>query len=327
MDGSTDRPSGWRRCNRYTTIIIDEALGRGIEVEVVDPERGELTLRRGARRISTIESMSELTSAVAFRRCDDKAVTRRLLASAGHRIAPGRLATFDERDRQFLDDHDELVVKPTRGEGGRGITVGVRDPDGLDRALGAARAEHTGVLLEARQPGDDLRVLVIGGEVAAASIRRAPTVIGDGSSTVGELTAVLSAQREAATDGSSTVPIDAATEEVVSSQGVTLDHVLEQGRRLAVRRTANLHTGGTMQDVTDELHPALADVAVRVCTLVGLPVGGVDLIVASPRQAHHTIIEVNEQPGLANHEPRPTAERFIDLLFPETSTRGRSSRG
>jgi hypothetical protein len=27
-------------------------------------------------------------------------------------------------------------------------------------------------------------------------------------------------------------------------------------------------------------------------------------------------IEANERPGLANHEPQPTAERFMDLLFP-----------
>jgi hypothetical protein len=27
-------------------------------------------------------------------------------------------------------------------------------------------------------------------------------------------------------------------------------------------------------------------------------------------------IEANERPGLANHEPQPTAQRFIDLLFP-----------
>ncbi|MFI5044232.1 MAG: N-acetylglutaminylglutamine synthetase, partial [Acidimicrobiales bacterium] len=86
-----------------------------------------------------------------------------------------------------------------------------------------------------------------------------------------------------------------------------------------VRRTANLHTGGTIHDVTDELHPALAEVAVRAAEAIGIPVLGLDLMVPAPDQADYVIIEANEQPGLANHEPQPTAERFIDLLFPETA--------
>jgi D-alanine-D-alanine ligase-like ATP-grasp enzyme len=87
---------------------------------------------------------------------------------------------------------------------------------------------------------------------------------------------------------------------------------------LVVGRTANVHTGATIEDVTADLHPALADLAIAATAAVGLPVAGVDLIVDSPDKPDGTVIEVNEQPGLANHEPQPTAARFIDLLFPET---------
>ena len=104
-------------------------------------------------------------------RCDDKRLTRRLVAEAGIAVPSGRLATFDERDYEFLDEVGDVVVKPTRGEQGKGITVGVDNPDGLDAALARAREQHPEVLIEQRAPGDDLRLVVIDHKVVAAALR------------------------------------------------------------------------------------------------------------------------------------------------------------
>ena len=97
----------------------------------------------------------------------------------------------------------------------------------------------------------------------------------------------------------------------------TLD-VLPEGERLAVRRTANLHTGGTIHDVTASLHPELAAAAVSASIAIDIPVTGLDMIVPRADGPDGVFIEANERPGLANHEPQPTAERFVDLLFPMT---------
>ena len=120
--------------NPYARIIADEAMRRGIWVEVLDAEAGEMRLTHGGRSVVTRESLSEFTSAVAMARCDDKRLTRRLVAEAGIAVAKGRLATFDEEDYAFLDEVGDVVVKPTRGEQGKGITVGVDNPDELDAA-------------------------------------------------------------------------------------------------------------------------------------------------------------------------------------------------
>jgi GNAT-family acetyltransferase (TIGR03103 family) len=317
---------GYDECNRYTTIIIDAALERGIDVVVLDPKRGELRLTAAGRSIVTIESLSELTSATALRRCDHKAVTRTVLQRAGLVVAPGRLATFDERDVAFLERWRDIVVKPACGEQGWGVAVGITDQEQLAHAVADAREVHDEVLLEARRPGDDVRMLVIGGEMVAASVRRPPSVVGDGVSTIAQLVEALSAEREAATDGASSIPLDDATASVVRAAGREFDDVLTAGERIVVRRTANLHTGGTMHDVTDEVHPALVDVALRAARAIEIPVVGVDLIVPSIDGPDYTIIEVNEQPGLANHEPRPTAQRFVELLFPEVRVAAGSSR-
>ncbi len=93
---------------------------------------------------------------------------------------------------------------------------------------------------------------------------------------------------------------------------------LAEGVAWQVRRAANHHTGGTIHDVTASLHPTLSEAAVKAAELLRMPLVGLDLIVDAPNEPHYRLIEANERPGLANHEPAPTAEKFIDLLFPQT---------
>ncbi|MEJ7844451.1 MAG: N-acetylglutaminylglutamine synthetase [Acidimicrobiales bacterium] len=313
-------PDDLEHCNPYARIVADEALRRGIRVEVLDAEGGFLKLSHGGRSVVTRESLSALTTAVAMSRCDDKRVTRKLVAAAGLAVPAGRSASHDDADHDFLAEVGDIVVKPARGEQGRGITVGVTDHDHLDEAIALARSFCPDVLLEQRCDGDDLRLVVIANDVVAAAVRRPATVVGTGRHTVGELIAAQSRRRSAATGGESSIPLDDGTVRTLEDAGLTLESVLEAGRALRVRRTANLHTGGTIHDVTDTLHPTLADAAVRASRAIEIPVTGIDLLVPDATGPDYVFIEANERPGLANHEPQPTAERFIDFLFPTTSS-------
>ncbi|MGB2568317.1 N-acetylglutaminylglutamine synthetase [Micromonospora citrea] len=311
-------PEGYDELNPYARIVADEAMRRGIRVEVTDAHWGELRLSNGGRTVHTRESLSELTSAVAMSRCDDKRVTRRILTEAGLSVPRGRTATGEPDDLAFLEDVGPVVVKPARGEQGNGITVGVRTPQALTAAVRLARRFCPDVLIEEMRAGEDLRVIVIDHEVVAAAVRRPAQITGDGVHDVTELIERQSRRRAAATGGESRIPIDDMTREVVAEAGYRMHDVLPEGQVLAVRRTANLHTGGTIHDVTAELHPTIAEACVAASRALDIPVTGLDLLVASPDQPEHVFIEANERPGLANHEPQPTAERFVDLLFPGT---------
>jgi D-alanine-D-alanine ligase-like ATP-grasp enzyme len=176
------------------------------------------------------------------------------------------------------------------------------------------------VLLEEHRVGEDVRAVVIDGDVVAAAVRRPATVTGDGCSTVAALVDQANRSRRAATGGAGQIPLDDAVARLVRAAGFELDSVVPSDCVLVVGRTANVHTGATIEDVTADLHPALADLAVAATEVIGLPVAGVDLIVDAVDKPDGTIIEVNEQPGLANHEPHPTAARFVDLLFPDTAS-------
>ncbi len=302
--------------NPYAKLIVDEARRRGIGVEIVDAEGGFFRLVSGGRSLACRESLSELTSAVAMSLCDDKAVTRRILARAGIAV-PAQIEAGDRGELEaFLERHGRLVVKPARGEQGRGVAVGLETMAAVEAAIAEARQHCDRVLVEACAEGQDLRLVVIDYRVVAAAIRRPAHIVGDGQSTVRDLILRQSRRRAAATGGESRIPLDGETERALEAAGLGLDEVPAEGREIQVRRTANLHTGGTIHDVTDSVHPALVEAAVTAARTIGIPVVGIDFMVPSPRRPDYVFIEANERPGLANHEPQPTAQRFVDLLFP-----------
>jgi GNAT-family acetyltransferase (TIGR03103 family) len=304
--------------NPYARLLVDEAIRRGIHAEVIDADNGYFRLTLGGRSIVCRESLSELTSAVAMSRCQDKRVTLKLLAGEG--LAVPRQADADDEAgwHALLAEVGTVVVKPVEGEQGKGISVDLRSVEDVRAAIERARQFCDRVLVEQFCKGEDLRIVVIDHQVVAAAVRRPPEVVGDGRSTVRELIERQSRRRAAATGGESRIPLDAEAARCIAAQGHDLDSVLLPDCRLQVRNTANLHTGGTIHDVTAELHPALREAAEKAARALDIPVTGLDFLVPAVDGPDYVIIEANERPGLANHEPQPTEERFIDLLFPRS---------
>ncbi len=299
-------------------LIIEEAKRRGITVQVLAPRAEYFRLTFGPRSIVCRESLSELTHAVALSCCDDKRTTSRLLAEAGLVVPEQVDARGGAEDLDFLRKHDAIVVKPARGEQGKGVCVGVTSADALRDAVQRARQICEQVVLEQLVPGEDVRVIVIDGKLVAAAVRRPPRVLGDGVSDLRTLIMRKSQERAEATCGEARVPLDSETERCLRESGFSFSDVLAEGEELTVRRTANVHRGGTIEDVTEQLHPSLAEVARRAAGVLDIPVVGLDLMVPSLSGPEYAILEANERPGLANHEPQPTAARFVDFLFPET---------
>jgi len=312
-------PSLEAELNPYAMIIINEARRRGIAVEVLDAEANYFSLSFGGRTIVCRESLSELTSAIAMSRCDDKRVTTQLFKRANLAVPAQQECESARENAEFLARHRRLVVKPTRGEQGAGISVDVRDVEELERAVERARRVNDVVLLEQYIEGEDLRIIVINNKVVAAAVRKPASVTGTGQHRIADLIEKQSRRRAAATGGESRIPIDSETHRCISEAGYTMDTVLAEGETLIVRRTSNLHTGGTIHDVTGRLHRRLVDAAIAAARSINIPVVGFDFLVPRVDGPDYVIIEANERPGLANHEPQPTAQRFIDLLFPQAA--------
>ena len=303
--------------NPYARLIVDEARRRGVQVEILDAEGGFFRLAHGGRSVKCRESLSELTSAVAMSICDDKAATRRVVEAAGLEVPAQIAGEGDEAGlRDFLDRHGRLVVKPARGEQGSGVAVGLSTMEELRTAIDNAHRLCDRALVESCFEGEDLRLVVIDFKLVAAAVRRPPRIVGDGHSTALELIESVSRRRAAATGGESRIPIDGETERCLAAAGLAYDAVPPAGETVTVRKAANLHTGGSIHDVTPIVHHRLVDAAIRAARAIDIPVVGIDFMVRSPSEPDYVFIEANERPGLANHEPQPTAERFVDLLFP-----------
>tara|TARA_R100000027_G_scaffold61554_5_gene52998 strand:- start:2274 stop:3968 length:1695 start_codon:yes stop_codon:yes gene_type:complete len=304
--------------NPYAEIIINEALRRGIRVSNTDPARGFFTLSLGGRSITCRESLTEMTSAIAVMRCDDKSLTRELLAEAGLKVPAQQSSGSAAQNEKFLEEHKRIVVKPARGEQGFGVSVDITQVSDMEDSISEAREICEHVILESFAKGRDLRIIVINGEVIAAAIRKPAEIMGTGKHSAEELIDRLSRRRAAATGGESKIPKDEETERCLRSSGLAYDSIPAEGQLVVVRKAANLHTGGTIHDVTESLNPTLRDAAIQAAAALSIPVVGLDFIVPSENSSEYVIIEANERPGLANHEPQPTAQKLIDFLFPHS---------
>jgi GNAT-family acetyltransferase (TIGR03103 family) len=313
-------PSPDQRLNPYATIIVNEARRRGIDVDVLDPEAGYFRLTFGGRSITCRESLSELTTAIAMSRCTDKTLTRRVLEEAGLSVPAQIMANERKKNREFLAKYTSVVVKPAAGEQGTGVSVDVRTIKDMNSAIALAGKGGNHVILEQYVKGEDLRIVLINYAVVAAAVRHPPRITGTGNHTIAQLIERQSQRRARLTGGESRIPMDWETRRCMKESGYAFTDFLPKGKTITVRKTANLHTGGTIHDVTAKIHPDLAAAAVIGAKALAIPVVGFDFIVTSISKPNYVIIEANERPGLANHEPQPTAERYIDLLFPQTTT-------
>jgi D-alanine-D-alanine ligase-like ATP-grasp enzyme len=191
--------------NPYAQIIVDEACRRGVAVEVIDIDRNFFKLKFAGRSINCMESLTDLTNAIAFRRCSDKSLTSRLVSDAGVPVPAELVNPSDDQAKRFLDEYGQTVVKPVEGEQGHNVYVGIRDKSNLEKALTVIRSAGETLILQQFVQGLDLRVIVIGGRFVAAAVRRPPFIVGDGKKNIKQLIERLDRRRQAATDGESRV--------------------------------------------------------------------------------------------------------------------------
>ncbi len=314
-----------------TAAIVNAAVARGIPYHRLNS--GSLVqLGQGIkqRRICTAET--DATSAIAESIAQDKELTRKLLRTIGVPTPVGRAVdSFEDACEAAEDIGYPVVVKPQFGNHGRGVATNLQTREQVIAAYAAALEESSSIIVETHAPGDDYRLLVIGGKLVAAARREPAHVIGDGLSTIQQLVDQVN-QDPRRSDGHGTVlskiKIDAIALAVLQEQAVAVETVLEAGRRVLIRRNANLSTGGTASDVTDWVHPDVARQAVEAARVIGLDIAGIDVVaqdITQPLQGQRAVVvEVNAGPGLRMHlEPssgqsRPVGEAIIDMMFPNS---------
>jgi len=318
------------RLGPSTGAIVAAAVARGIPYRrLTEGSLVQFGWGSKQRRIQAAEMDS--TSAIGESIAQDKELTKRLLDAAGVPVPKGRPVT-DAEDAwaAACELGGSVVVKPRDGNQGKGVAANIETRERVMAAYAAAREISPKIMVEQCLPGHDYRLLIIGHRLVAAARREPPHVIGDGEHTIRELVEQVNSDPRRS-DGHATILTKIRLDEIalatLAKQNCDMDMVPRKGARVLLRNNANLSTGGTATDVTDDIHQELAARAIEAAKMVGLDLCGVDVVcdsVLRPLESQAGgVIEVNAAPGLRMHlqpsfgKGRPVGEAIIANMFAE----------
>ena len=281
------------------------------------------------RRIQAAET--DRTSAVAEAIAQDKELTKQLLQAAGVPVPEGRpVSSAEDAWAAACEIGSAVVVKPQDGNQGKGVTVNLASEKQVKTAYAEAFKISDEVLVERYIVGQDHRILVVGNKLIAAARREPPMVIGDGIQSVRELVDRVNSDPRRGTGHATSltkIRFDDIALARLAEDGLNAESIPAKGIRVILRNNANLSTGGTATDVTDDVHPDCAARAIAAAQMVGLDVAGVDIVcnnVLRPLEEQGGgVVELNAAPGLRMHlqpsfgKGRAVGEAIVSSLFSE----------
>lgn len=333
--------AAWResRLLLSTQALVDEAATRGIPHLILN-RNSLVQLGYGCNQQRIQDTLTEFTTAIGVDLAGSKWAFQQMLRSMSMPVPRSALIHSEaEVDDALREIGYPVVVKPQGGNQGKGVTTGIKDRAAALAAFSAAREFGSAVLVEEHVSGQDFRILVIDNRFVAASLREPASVVGDGERTICQLIEAANRDPRRGYDHEkplTRLALNVATLQCLKTQGLEADSIPESGRKVLLQSTANLSTGGSATDVTDEVHPENIHLFERVAHLVGLDVAGLDVVAPDLRtplgqgprggggggRDGGRLIEANAAPGFRMHlHPssgiaRNVCAPVIDKLFP-----------
>jgi cyanophycin synthetase len=312
-----------------TAALVRAAEQRGIPwLRLNDQSLVQLGHGKYQQRIQA--TVTSRTSHIAVELASDKEETNKILATLGLPVPRQELVqSAGQAVRAAHRIGFPVVTKPYNGNHGRGISIRLMTDDEVSQGYAAAREHSRSVIVETFLEGDDHRLLVVNGELVAATRRTPGHVVGDGRHTILELLNAVNQDPRRGVGHEKVLTrleLDAQAEKMLGRVDMHAGSVPTPGQIVYLRSTANLSTGGTATDVTDVIHPDNREMAERAVRAIGLDVGGVDFLSKNITESYRTIgggiCEVNAAPGFRMHvspsegTPRDVAAPVVDMLFP-----------
>ena len=320
------------RLGPSTGCIVDEAVKRGIPYIRLN-KQSLVQLGYGIHQKRIRATIASTTGNIAVDIACDKEETKNLLEAAEIPVPRGTVIRTEEGLQEAIDKYGyPLVIKPIDGNHGKGNTTNITTWEQAIKALEAAKQYGRNVIVEKFITGFDFRVLVINYKFICAALRTPASVAGDGTHTIQWLIEETNKDPRRGYGHEKVltqITIDQFTQKMLDELNYTLETIPKKGELVLLKPTANLSTGGTSTDVTDEVHPANIFMCERIAKIIGLDICGIDIMASDLRtpvtENGGAILEVNAAPGFRMHiEPseglaRNVAEPVVDMLFPKGS--------
>lgn len=308
--------------------IVTTAKQRGISVRRLGHESLiQLGTGKHLRRVQA--TVGPQSSCIAADIACDKSMTKLLLSKAGIPVPFGlTVSNPAEAIEAWRLVGRPVAIKPIDGNQGKGVSLNLDSPAEVEAAFELALRFGSKVIVEEYIEGKHYRLLVVGDRLVAAAERIPAHVIGDGTHTIRELVAVANCdplRGDKHEKPLTRMHLDDLSGTVLKKQGQDPESIPREGLLVYLRDSANLSTGGTAIDVTDEVHHSIRSLAVRVARIVGLDIAGIDMVlqdIAEPL-ALGSVIEVNAAPGIRMHlypsqgESRDVAGAIVDMIYPD----------
>lgn len=323
------------RLGPSTGSIVEEAVRRKIPwIRLNKHSLVQLGYGKNQQRIQA--TIASTTSSIAVELACDKEDTKNLLEAAQVPVPKG-IIVYNEEDleRAVKRIGYPLVTKPLNGNHGKGATTNLKNWEELKEGMVIAQKYSRAVICETFITGLDHRALVINYKFVAAALRTPAAVTGDGKNTIQQLIDIVNSDPRRGFGHEkvlTNITVDTQTENILKAKELTLESILPKGETLWLKPTANLSTGGTSTDLTDQVHPSNIVLFERIARIIGLDICGVDVMapdLTRPLTENGgAVIEVNAAPGFRMHlDPsiglaRNVADPVIDMLFPP----GKSAR-
>jgi len=315
-----------------TAALVKAAEARGIPWFRLN-EQSLVQLGQGKYQQRIQATVTGRTSHIAVELASDKEETNKILGALGLPVPIQQLVQNESQAvRAARRIGFPVVTKPYNGNHGRGISIRLTSDEEVIAGFKKAQEISRSVIVETFLEGDDHRLLVVNGELVAATRRTPGHVIGDGVHTIAQLVEIVNQDPRRGVGHEKVLTrlqLDEQAQTMMARAGYSADSVPPVDSVVYLRSTANLSTGGTATDVTDIIHPDNREMAVTAIRAIGLDVGGVDFlstnIADSYRKIGGGICEVNAAPGFRMHvapsegTPRDAAGPVIDMLFPAGS--------
>ena len=313
-----------------TQAIVDEAVKRQIPViRLGENSLIQLGYGKYARKIQA--TLTDATSCIAADVASDKHLTKEVLSNLGIPVPKGQVVTDSQEAIEAAEVIGyPVVVKPYNGNQGKGVSLDLMNPLQVQEAFTVARGFSDRIIVEEFINGKNYRIAVVGEKLIAVAQRLAAHVVGNGYNTIRELIDIENSnpQRGIGHEKPLTqIKIDDVMMLILNKSNRNLWDVPALGEAIYLRENANLSTGGVALDVTEEIHPDNARMAISAVRTVGLDVAGVDFTIEDISKSIHeiggAIIEVNACPGIRMHhypikgKSRNVAKAIVDMLFPE----------
>ena len=320
------------RLGPSTGCIVEEAAKRGIPYIRLN-KQSLVQLGYGVHQKRIRATIASTTSNIAVDIAGDKEETKNLLGAAEVPVPKGVVIRDEEALYYAIEQLGyPLVIKPIDGNHGKGNTTNIINREQALKAFEAAKHYGRNVIVEKYITGFDFRALVVNYKFICAALRTPAAVTGDGVNTIQYLIDEVNKDPRRGYGHEKVltqITIDQFTQKMLDDLGYTLVTVPAKGELVLVKPTANLSTGGTSTDVTDEVHPANVFMFERIAKIIGLDICGIDIMVKDLRspvnESGGAILEVNAAPGFRMHIdpseglPRNAAEPVVDMLFPQGS--------